>query len=131
MKTCCDFARFFVGDLCDFALFADALAGVMLGVAAGGEVSAEAHRDGAGGDFGKPGDDDEAAVVDRAGDAGGQGEGDGEAVGHADDDVANDFAGGEVTLNVRCLRHAPPARDGPERRRGPVRRPRARLCSLT
>src|SRR5208337_1031033 len=106
-----DFARFFVGNLFDLACLAQALAFVVFGIGAGGEVSAQTHRDGACSDFGQAGDDDDTAVVDCAGDAGSEGEGNSEAVGHADDHIADDVARGEVALNVRCLRHAPPVRD--------------------
>ena len=54
-----DLFFFVVGALDDFALFAEELGGVVLGVAAGGEVSAEAHGDGAGGDLGEAGEDDD------------------------------------------------------------------------
>ena len=54
-----DLFFFVVGALDDFALFAKALGVVVLGVATGGEVSAEAHGDGAGGDFGEAGEDDD------------------------------------------------------------------------
>ena len=70
----------------------------MLGVAAGGEVSAETHGDGAGGDFGQAGEDDEVGLADGAGESGGEGEGDGEAVGDADDDVADEIRGAKVLL---------------------------------
>ena len=123
-------AGFLVGNLFDLAFFAQALACVMLGVAAGGEISAETHGDGAGGDFGHAGDDHEAAVVHGAGNSGSQREGNGQAVGHSDDNVADDFARGEVALNVRRLRHVLPARDGFLHTRRRALPPRARLCSL-
>lgn len=72
----------------------------MLGVSAGGEVSAEAHGDGAGGDLGEAGEDDEVRGAYGSGETGGEGEGDGEAVGEADDGVADDLAGVEVVLVV-------------------------------
>ena len=106
------FARFFVGDLLHLARLALPLAFVVLGIALGGQVSAQSHGDGAGGDLGQSGDDDDVAVVDRAGESGGQREGNGQAVGHADDDVADNFAGGEMAFNVRCLWHGLPAPDG-------------------
>ncbi len=54
-----DLFCFVVGAVDDLALLAEELGGVVLGVAAGGEVSAEAHGDGAGGDLGEAGEDDE------------------------------------------------------------------------
>ena len=63
-------------------------------------VPAETHGDGAGGDFSYAGSEDDGGGGIGAGEAGGESEGDSEAVGNADDDVANDFAGGEVVLGV-------------------------------
>ena len=80
----------------DFEFLAAAFGGEVLGVAARGEVAAEAHGDGAGGDFGESGGDDEVSGGDGSGETGGEGEGDGEAVGEADDDVADRLGGGEV-----------------------------------
>jgi hypothetical protein len=93
-----DFGGFVLGALDDFELFAAALGGEVLGIAAGGEVAAEAHGDGAGGDFGEAGGDDEAGGGDGSGKTGGEGEGDGEAVGQADDEVAHHLGGVEVDL---------------------------------
>ena len=95
-----DLFFFVVGAFDDLALFALALGDVVLGVAAGGEVAAEAHGDGAGGDLGEAGEDDDVRGGDGSGETGGEGEGDGEAVGEADDDVANGFGGLEVTFDV-------------------------------
>lgn len=89
-----------VGALDDLALFAVAFGGVVLGVSASGEVAAEAHGDGAGGDLGQAGEDDEAGGADGSGEAGGEGKGDGEAVGEADHGIADDLAGVEVMLVV-------------------------------
>jgi hypothetical protein len=72
----------------------------VFGIAAGCEVAAEAHGDGAGGDLGEAGEDDEVGLDD-GGEAGGKGERDGEAVGQADDDVAYGCGGLEVQLVVR------------------------------
>ena len=72
----------------------------MFGVAAGGEIASEAHGDGAGGDLGEAGEDDDVGGGDGSGEAGGEGEGDGETVGEADDDVADGFGGLEVGLLV-------------------------------
>ena len=95
-----DLFFFVVGALDDLALFAAELGGVVLGVSAGGEVSAEAHGDGAGGDLGEAGEDDDVRGGDGSGESGGEGEGDGEAVGEADDDVADGFGGLEVAFDV-------------------------------
>lgn len=65
-----------------------------------GLLPAETHGDGAGGDFGDAGGEDDGGGGIGAGESSGEGEGDGEAVGDADDDVADDLAGGEVLLGV-------------------------------
>lgn len=64
------------------------------------KVPSETHGDGAGGDFGYAGGEDDGGGGIGAGETGGEGEGDGESVGDADDDVADDIAGGEVLLRV-------------------------------
>ena len=56
--------------------------------AAGGEVSAQTHGDGAGGDLGEAGDYDQVRAGDSA-EAGSEREGDGQAIGEADYDVAD------------------------------------------
>ena len=89
----------------DLALFAVAFRGVVLGVSAGGEISAKAHGDGAGGDLGDSGENDEVRGGDGTGETGGEGEGNGEAVGEANDHVADDLAGLEVML-VMVVREA-------------------------
>jgi hypothetical protein len=71
----------------------------VLGVSAGGEVAAEAHGDGAGGDLGEAGDYDQVRAGDSA-EAGSEREGDGQAIGEADYDVADGFGGLEVMLVV-------------------------------
>jgi hypothetical protein len=98
-----DLFFFVVGALDDLALFADALGDVVLGVTTGGKVAAEAHGDGAGGDFGEAGEDDDVGGGDGSGETGGEGEGDGEAVGEADDDVAYGLGGLEVAFDVRAV----------------------------
>src|SRR6185369_17441683 len=60
-------AHFLVRNLLHFTLLTFAFLGVVLGVAFSREITAEAHRDGAGGDFGKTGSDDDAGVIDSAG----------------------------------------------------------------
>src|ERR1019366_7849645 len=76
------------------------LAGPGVGLALGGEVAAESHRDGAGGQLRNARDEDDACVRDGAGEAGREREGDGEAVGHPEDDVAHDLGPREVRLHV-------------------------------
>jgi len=63
-------------------------------------VPAETHGDGAGGDFGYAGGENNGGGGIGSGESGSEGEGDGKAIGNADDDVADDFAGGEVLLGV-------------------------------
>ena len=91
-----DFFLLVAGAFEDFAFFAEALGGVVLGIAAGGEIAAETHGDGAGGDLGQAREDDQMRGGDGARETGGQGEGDGEAIGEADHDVADGLAGLEV-----------------------------------
>ena len=89
-------------NLAPLALF---LGRVVLGVALGGEVAPQAHRDRAGGDLGQAGGDDDPGLVYRAGEPGRQRERDGQAVRHPDHDVADELAGGEVALDVAGLVH--------------------------
>jgi hypothetical protein len=72
-------------------------------VSAGGEVAAETHGDGAGGDFGKTGEDDHTGRYVCAGETGGESEGNGETVRHADDDVAYEVGGAEVFFLVMIV----------------------------
>jgi hypothetical protein len=95
-----DLFFFIMGALDDLALLADAFGVVVLDIAPGGEVSAEAHGDGAGGDLGEAGEDDDVGGRGDAGEAGGEGEGDGEAVGEADDDIADGRRGLKVAFDV-------------------------------
>ncbi len=99
-----DLFLFVMGALDDLALFSVTLRDVVLGLSAGGKVATETHRDGAGGDLGEAGEDDDAGGGDGSGEAGGEGEGDGEAVGEADDDVADGGGGLEVAFYVRDVR---------------------------
>jgi hypothetical protein len=64
----------------------------VLGVAARGEIAAETHGDGSGGDLGEAGKDNDARGGDGSGEACGEGEGNGKAVRPADDDVADGLA---------------------------------------
>ena len=77
----------------------------MFGIAARSKISAQPHCDGPGGDFRKAGGQYDVRGGDGAGQPGGQSKRDRQAIGHADDDVAHGFAGGEVLLSVRGLGH--------------------------
>lgn len=71
-------------------------------------IPAKTHRDGAGGDLGKPGGEDNGGGGVGAREAGGEGEWYREAVGDPDDDIPNDIACREVLLLVlkqRLLHH--------------------------
>ena len=98
-----------VGAFDDFTLFPAAFGDVVLGVSAGGEVAPETHGDGAGSYLGQAGEDYDVGGGNGSGEAGSEGEGDGETVGEADDNVAHDGGGLEVTFYVwslsvlRCL----------------------------
>ncbi len=106
-----DLLFFVAGAFDDLALFAEAFGVVVFGVTAGGEVSAEAHGDGAGCDLGEAGEDDEVRGGDGSGEAGGERKRDGEAVGEADDGIANGLAGLEVVL-VMIVRETGSRRGG-------------------
>jgi hypothetical protein len=95
-----DLLFFIAGALDDLALFAEALGDVVFGVSASGEVASEAHRDGACGDLGEAGEDDDAGGGYGSRKTGGEGEGDGEAVGETDDDIADGLAGFKVAFDV-------------------------------
>src|SRR5947207_1223749 len=77
----------------------------MLGVASGREITTQAHGNGAGGDFRKPGSDDYSGAVDRASQPGGQGKRHGQPIRHANDDVANCLARRKVFFDVSGLWH--------------------------
>ena len=96
-----DLFFFIMGALDYFALFALTLGDVVLGVSSGGEVSAETHGDGAGGDLGEAGEDDNVRGGDSSGETGGESERDGESVGESDDYVADGGGGLEVAFDVR------------------------------
>ena len=99
LKDVVDFFFFVVRAINDLSFFALTFRDVVLGIATGGEIAAEAHGDGAGGDLGEAGYDDDASGG-YSGEAGGEGEGNGEAVRESDDDVADSLAGLEVTFDV-------------------------------
>jgi hypothetical protein len=92
-------------NLPDLVRLASPLGGVVLGVALGGQVTAQTHGDAAGGDLGEPRDDDDGRRIDGAGQSGRESERYRQAIGHPDDDIAHDLAGREVAFNVRSLGH--------------------------
>lgn len=63
-------------------------------------LPSQAHGDGAGGNLGEPGGEDERGRRAGAGEPRGESEGHGEAVGHAHDDVAHHLSRREVMLPV-------------------------------
>ncbi len=99
-----DLFLFVVGALDDLALFAVAFGDVVLGVSAGGKVTAEAHGDGACGDLGEAGEDYDVGGGDCSGETCGESERNGETVREADDDIADGSGGLEVAFQVWSLR---------------------------
>ena len=105
-------------------------------------LPSESHGDGAGGDLGEAGREDERGGRAGAGEPRGEGEGHSEAVGHPHDNVAHHLPRREVTLPVAqpLLQHRVPPRGavavhrspdaGRDEARGGRRRGRAGLCSL-
>ena len=78
----------------------------MLGVALGRQVAAQSHGDRTGGDLREPGRDDHGRGRGRdPGQPGRECERNGQPVGHADHDVADELAGGEVAFDVGGLVH--------------------------
>src|SRR5271157_2541295 len=119
-------ARLLVWDLLHFAHLAQPLAFVVLGIALRGEISAQTHGDGAGGDLSQPRDDNDVAVVHRTGKPGGQREGHSQPVRHSNNDIADNVARREVTFNVWCLWHGFLIRNGIPHTAGRAARPRVR-----
>ena len=97
-----------VRQLLDLARLPRALRVVVLDLAARGEIPAQAHGDGAGGDLGEPRGDDQVRRRHGAREARRQRERDGETVGHPEDDVAKDVATSEMRLDMRVGAHGPP-----------------------
>ncbi len=81
-------------------LLAGLLVGVMLGVAAGGKIAAETHRDGARSNLGEAGSDNKMRLGNGSGEASRESKRNSQAVGHPDDYVADGIASREVLLNV-------------------------------
>src|SRR2546426_793981 len=94
-----------LGLLRDLDLLPRALPDVVLEVTLAGQVAPQAHGDGPGGNLGDAGGDDQRPRIDGAPDSRPQRERHCETVGHADDNVPDDRARGEVVLDVRCQRH--------------------------
>lgn len=63
-------------------------------------IPSNAHGNGACGDLGEAGSEDDGGGNTSTGEAGGKGEGDSEAVGDAEDDVPDHLPGHEVVLLV-------------------------------
>ena len=84
---------------------ARALDGVVLGVAPGRQVPAQAHRDPSGRDLGEARDHDEPGAADGTREPRGQRERHREPVRHPDHHVPDAVARGEVSFDVRRLRH--------------------------
>ena len=63
-------------------------------------LPSETHGDGAGGDFGDASSEDDGRSCIGARETGGEGKRNGEAIGNADDDVTDDFTGGEMLFIV-------------------------------
>src|SRR5262245_5005846 len=100
-----DFAHLFVWNLGDFAFLALAFFGVVFGVALGGHVAAEAHRDRSGGDLRQTRGYDDSGLIDRPAQTRGKCERHRQTISHSDYDVANDFTRREVTFDVGRLGH--------------------------
>ena len=94
-----------------FRPLARQFAGVMLGVAPGGEVTAQAHGDRSRRDLGQSRGHDDPRRGHRAGQPCRQRKWHRQPVRHPDDNVSNDIARGEVPLDVRSLRHRRPPPD--------------------
>src|SRR5207248_7102488 len=93
------------GFLHDFSLLADALAGIMLCIAAGGEISTQSHGNRAGSNLCQPGDYHNVARGNGAGESRSQREGDGKSIGHTDDHIAHFFSASKVPFNMDRLMH--------------------------
>ena len=92
------------GHVDDFTLLANHFGGKVLGFSVGSQVAAEAHGNGAGGDFGEACENDEVCRLQRARETSGQSERNGQAVGETNDNVADKFAGAGMTfiMLVEC-----------------------------
>src|SRR5438270_12640416 len=78
---------------------------IVLGVALGGEITTEPHRDRTSGNLCQPRGYDNAGAVYRARQTRGQRKRDRQSVRHTDDDVAHRVARSEMLFNVSSLRH--------------------------
>src|ERR1043166_8227410 len=92
-------------DFNHFALFTFPLFDVMLRITFRGEIAAETHRDRACGNLSESGGHDYAGAVDCTSQPRRQSKRNRQSVRHADYNVADCFARGEVSFDVTCLRH--------------------------
>ena len=92
--------RLILGPRHHFGLLPLQFGGIMFGVAARSQVSAQAHRDRSGRDFCQAGEYDNVRARYRAGQTGRQRKRDSKSVREANHNVANRFAGLEVSFNV-------------------------------
>jgi hypothetical protein len=76
----------------------------VLCVSPGGEITAQPHRDGSGGDLGKPGENDDARGGDSTRKTSGEGEWNGQAIGETDDDIPDDLGGLEVLFYMGWIK---------------------------
>jgi hypothetical protein len=100
LEDVADLFRLCLGNGFDLVFLDGPFVGVVLGVATGGKVATETHRDGACGNLGKACRDNQVGLGNGPSKASRESEGNGQAVGHADDDVADSVACREVLLNV-------------------------------
>src|SRR2546421_8002382 len=105
MKYLGHFAHFFFRNLFYFPMLSFAFLRVMFGVTPGGQVTAEPHRDRPGGDLSETCRHDDAGAVDGPGQSRRERKRNRQPIGHANHDVTNGFAGGEVSFNVSRLWH--------------------------
>ena len=91
---------FRLGDGRDLVLPRGPAHGIMFGITAGGEIAAQPHRDGTGGNLGKASRNDQLALGNGAGEPCRERKGQRSAIGHSNDDVPNNVPGREVLLNV-------------------------------
>src|SRR6185437_8639941 len=100
LKYPADFRHFLFGDLFNLAILARLLLLVVLGIAASGKVSPQAHGNGSRGNFRQSADDDETRIRDGPRQSCCKRERNREAVRHSDDHVADEIAGGEMQFTM-------------------------------
>jgi hypothetical protein len=99
------FALFLFGYFNYFPVFTFAFLCVMLSIAFGSEITTQAHGDGPGRYFRKTRRDDNAGMVNCAGQSRRQGEGNRESIRHSNHNVTNSLACSEVSFDVSGLWH--------------------------